>query len=90
MDGSEKIPFSLALSELVLDDAKVEILLMSWHFSGDFLVAPPTHPFIDTLVFWYIKGVQVIHIWVKFHLCLIGSSRVLKFQMLSYQQKGQF
>ena len=29
MDGSEKIPFSLALSELVLDDAKVEIFLIS-------------------------------------------------------------
>ena len=29
MDGIEKIPFSLALSELVLDDAKVEILLIS-------------------------------------------------------------
>ena len=32
MDGSEKIPFSIALSELVLDEAKVEILLISWHF----------------------------------------------------------
>ena len=29
MDGSENIPFSLALSELVLDDAKVVILLIS-------------------------------------------------------------
>ena len=28
----QKIPFSLALSELVLDGAKVKILLISWHF----------------------------------------------------------
>ena len=43
MDGSEKIPFFLALSELVLDDAKVEILLISWHFLVDFwLRLPPT------------------------------------------------
>ena len=89
MDGSEKIPFSVALSELVLDDAKVEILLIS-AFSGGFLVAPPTLPFIDTLMFWYIKGVQVIHIWAKFHLCLICCSRVFKFKMFSYQQKVQF
>ena len=33
MYGSEKIPFSLlALSELVLNDAKVEILLTLWYF----------------------------------------------------------
>ena len=51
---------------------------------------PPTRPFIDTLIFWYIKGVQMIHIWLKFHLCLICSPRVLKFQMFSYQQKVQF
>ena len=48
------------------------------------------NPFIDTLFFWYIKGVQVVHIWHKFHLCLICSSRVLKFQMFSYQLKVQF
>ena len=27
-------------------------------FSGGFLVASPTRPFIDTLMFWYIKGVM--------------------------------
>ena len=59
--------------------------------SGGFLVAPPTHPFIDTLIIWYVKGVQVVQIWAKFHLYLIiCSSRVLKFQMFSYQQKVQF
>ena len=41
MDGSEKIPFSLTLSELVLDDAKVEILLISWHFLAIFWLRPP-------------------------------------------------
>ena len=41
MDGSEKISFSLALSELVLDDAKVEIRLISWHFPVDFTLRLP-------------------------------------------------
>ena len=59
-------------------------------FSDGFLDAPSIRSFIDTLMFWYIKGVQVIHIWAKFHLCLICSSRVLKFQMFSYQQTVQF
>ena len=62
-------------------------------FSGGFLDVPPspppTRPFIDTLMFWYNKGVQVIHIWAMFHLCLICSSRVLKLRMFSYQQKLQ-
>ena len=34
-------------------------------FSSGFLNAPPTHPFVDTLMFWYIKCVQVIHIWTS-------------------------
>ena len=42
MDSSEKIAFSLALSELVLDDAKVKILLVSWHFLVIFWLRP--HP----------------------------------------------
>ena len=40
MDGSEKIFFSLALSELVLDVAKVEILLISCHFLVVFWLRP--------------------------------------------------
>ena len=32
MDGIGKISISLAFSKLVLDDVKVEILLISWHF----------------------------------------------------------
>ena len=41
MDGSEKIPFSLALTELVLDNAKVKIMLVSWHFLVAFWLRPP-------------------------------------------------
>ena len=59
-------------------------------FSGVFFVAPlPIHS-LTPYFFWYIKGVQVVHIWHKFHLCLICSSGVLKFQMFSYQLKVQF
>ena len=38
-------------------------------FSGDFLDVLPssTRPFIDTLMFGYIKGVQVMHISAEFH-----------------------
>ena len=42
MDDSETIPFSLTLSELVLDDAKVEILLILWHFLVVFWLLPPS------------------------------------------------
>ena len=87
MDGSEKISYSLVLSELVLHDAKVEILLSSWHFLVVFWLRPPP---AASFMFWYIKGVQVTHIWAKFQLCLICSSRALKFQMFSYRQKVQF
>ena len=79
MDGS------LVFSKLVFDNVKVKILFISWHFLEFFLVAP-----IDTLIFWYIKGVQVVHIWEKFHLCLICNSQVLKFQLFSHKQKVQF
>ena len=59
-------------------------------FFGGFLDVPPSHLFIYTLIFWYMKGIQEVHIWAKFHLCLICSSRVFKFQMFSYQQKVPF
>ena len=65
MDGSEKIPISLPFSKLVLDDVKAEILLISWHFLVIFWLRP-THPFIDTLIFWYIKGVQWYISWPSF------------------------
>ena len=59
-------------------------------FFGGFLDASPFHPFIYTLSFWYMKGTQEVHTWAKFHLCLVCSSRVFKFQMFSYQQKVLF
>ena len=75
MDGSEKISFSLGLSEFVLDDAKVKILLISCYFLVVFWLPPPlTFHRIDILMFWYIKGIQVTHIRAEFHLCLICSS----------------
>ena len=59
-------------------------------FFGGFLDASPFHPFIYTLIFWYMKDIQEAPIWAKFHLCLICSSLVFKFQMFSYQQKVPF
>ena len=55
-----------------------------------FWIRPRTRLFIDTLIFWETKGVQVVHIWAKFHLRLTCSSRVFKFQMLSKHQKVWF
>ena len=85
-----KITFSLALSELVLDNAKVEILLISGRFLVVLLKRPlPSHLLTPACfgilkVFrWYISG-------AKFHLCLICCFRVFKFKMFSYQQKVQF
>ena len=54
-------------------------------FSGGFLVGPP-HPHLPihwNLHLCYIKGIQLVHIWPKCHLCLICISPVLKFQMFS-------
>ena len=92
MDGCEKIPNYLVFSKLVLDDVKVNILLISWHFLELLFVAtPPTHSFTPLFFcFWYIKGFQVVHMWDKFHLHLTCSSQVLEFDMFSYQQKVKF
>ena len=89
MDGSETILISLPFSKLVLDDVKVKILLISWHLLVFFWLHPNL-PIHWHSYFWYIKGVQSVHIWNKFHLCLICSSRVFKFQIFSNQQKVQF
>ena len=59
-------------------------------FFGSFSYASPFHPFIYTFIFWYMKIIQEVHIWAKFHLCLICSSRVFKFQMFSHKQKVPF
>ena len=50
---------------------------------GSFLDAPLAHPLINTLIFWQEKGIEVVHILAKSHLCLICSSAVFKFQMFS-------
>ena len=55
-----------------------------------FFDVSPFHPFIYTLIFWFMIGIQEVHIWAKFHSCLICSSRVFKFQMFLYQQKVPF
>ena len=54
MDGSEKISIYSAFSKMVLDDVKVEIFLISWHFLVVFWLRP-TCPFIDTLIICYVK-----------------------------------
>ena len=53
----------------------------------DSLYAPLSCTFIYNLIFWYMEGIQEVDIWVKFHLCLICSSQVFKFQIFSWQQK---
>ena len=48
-------------------------------FSGGFFDAHPNRQFIDTLMFWYIKGVQVMHIWVKIHLLYLGQDSFISY-----------
>ena len=52
-------------------------------FLGGFLDAPFARPLIDNLIFLQEKGIEVVHILAKFHLCLICSSQVFKFEMFS-------
>ena len=74
MDGSEKIPIFLVFSKLVLDNVKLKILLISWHFlEFFFVVLPPTHsltPLFFGIFFFYIKvfrwcisGTSFIYVW---------------------------
>ena len=58
-------------------------------FDG-FLSAPPTRPFTATLILVQMKGVQVVHIWAKFHLHVTCNSGVLIFEMLVQQPKVPF
>ena len=37
-----------------------------------------------------MEGAEVVHVWAKFHVCLISSSGVFKFQMFSKKQKVWF
>ena len=85
LDGSGwqwKIPNPLAFSKLVLN-VKVKFLLISWHFLVVFWLPHPHPPIHWNPRFCYIKGIQLVHIWAKFHLCLICSSPIFKFQMFS-------
>ena len=69
-----KIPISLAFSTIF----------------RCFFGCPPHLPIHWHPHFCYIKGIQLVHIWAKFHIFLICSSPVLKFQMFSYQQRYNF
>ena len=85
LDGSGwqwKIPNPLTFSKLVLN-VKVKFLLISWHFLVVFWLCTPHSPIHWNPYFGFIKGIQLVHIYAKFHLCLICSSPVLKFQMFS-------
>ena len=75
-------PYPLAFSKLVLN-VKVKFLLISWHFLVVFWLCTPHLPIHWNPYFGFIKGIQLVHIYAKFHLCLICSSPVLKFQMFS-------
>ena len=59
-------------------------------FLGVFLDALLSRTFIYNIIFWYMKGIQQVYLWAKFHLCLICSSQVFKLQMFLYQQKVPF
>ena len=52
-------------------------------FFDGVLAEGPNHPIFNTLILGYMKGVEVVHIWAKFYVCLIYSPRVFKFQMVS-------
>ena len=88
-----KIPFSLALSELVLDDAKFEILLISWHFLVVlWMQSLPAHLLI-LLCFgilkvfrWHIYGPSFIYVWLVvlefLNLKCFHTSREYNFRLL--------
>ena len=84
-----KVPITLAFSKLVLN-VKVKFLLISWHFLVVFWLRHPHPPIHWNPRFCYIKGIQLVHIWAKFHLCLICSSPILKFQIFSCSRRYNF
>ena len=59
-------------------------------FFGVFLDDVPTSPFFNAHIFEYMEGVEMYHLCAKFHVCLICSSGVVKFQMFSNKQKVWF
>ena len=65
----------IAFFKLFLFDVKVEILLNSWDFLMAFCIhpplpppPPPSSPFNCHPIFLLMQGVEVVHIWTKFHL----------------------
>ena len=83
-DDSKKTPSFIAFFKLFLFDVKVEILLYSWHFLMAFCIQSPLPPLppplTGTLIFLLMEGVQVVHIWAKFHLHVTCNSGVLIFE----------
>ena len=69
---SKKNPTFIAFFKLFLLDVKVEILLNCMAFFHGFLYTPstppPLPPLSATLIFLLMEGVEVVHIWAKFHL----------------------
>ena len=74
---------------LLLGHVKVETLLILCHFLVIFWL-PSLLPFNSHPHFWYMKGVQVVHVSPKFHLRPTLSSQVFKFRMFSQHHKVQF
>ena len=71
-DDRKKNATFIAFFKLFLFDVKVEILLNCMAFFHGFLYIPstplPPLPLTATLIFVQMKGVEVVHIWTKFHL----------------------
>ena len=74
-DSSKENRSLIAFFKLFLRDVKVEVLLISRHFFGGFLDAPPTRPFIATPVFMQIKAVEVVHMSCYFYSHLTCNSQ---------------
>ena len=52
-------------------------------FFDGFLDVPTTRTFNATLISVKMKGVEVVHIWAKFHTYMMSNSGVLIFEKLS-------
>ena len=65
-----KNPLLFSIIWIGLDDAKVEILLISWHFLVNFWLCPPPAHSLTLSCFgilnvfrWYIPGPSFIYVW---------------------------
>ena len=57
---------------------------------GSFLPAPHTHQFVDTLIFLYMKGLQVVHIWRSFIYVGFVALEFSNFKCFRKSRKGDF